>query len=221
MRSSILVPLLALLSACASTAADPPQLSGFLGDHPALAPSPRDPEIWVWARGNADYSVYDSILFDPVQTVVAGKEDDPELHNLGDLLRSCVASELEGGYEIVTAPGTGTLRFRMALTGVVPATGDTSPQARDATARFDLGGASMELEVSDATSGERLAVAASSKNAQALSVGRPDLYDARPSAEGLRGVGAPDPRRRRPANAAVGTCLEPSHTRPKSRDYLT
>jgi len=170
--------LAALLAACSSTKEDARpahQPTGFLSDYPELAPSPRSPDVDVWIAESTDFTGYDKVLIDPVRVFVPDASrtaglDDAELQQLGVAFRDEIVRQLEIGYAVVDTPAPGTLRFRYALTGVLPAA-DEKRAERSASERFHLGGASMELEVVDAVSGERLCVAISTKQAEAVASG--------------------------------------------------
>jgi len=172
------LPLSLLLAACSSTqeeAPPAPRPSGFLSDYPTLEPSPRSPDVDIWIAESTDFTGYDKVLIDPVRVFVpTGSEtaglDDAELQQLGVAFRAEIVRQLEQGYAIVDAPEPGTLRFRYALTGVLPAVDDKRAE-RAASERFHLGGASMELEIVDAMSAERLCVAVSTKQAEAVGSG--------------------------------------------------
>lgn len=150
--------------------------SGFLADYSILRTGGEEEGTLVYWNPDADFTAYDKVIIDPV-TVWLGTESNlkdvapPERQQLADSFHAAMAQELGKDFEIVTAPGPGTMRVRIALTDARSSnpTLDTIstyiPQVRllqtaatmgSDTAGF-VGEASAEGEVIDAQTGKLLA----------------------------------------------------------------
>lgn len=151
----------ALLAACSTT---PPAQSGFLSDYSALKPDKYGKPGLMWSEKQGfDWKKYRKVMLDPVVVYyhpqASSKAILPEeLAKLATFFREAVATELQGAYPIVSAPGPDVLRIRAAITDVVPA----SPALNVVTTAvafvpLDLGGAAIEAEFLDSTTNERLA----------------------------------------------------------------
>jgi hypothetical protein len=179
--------LLCLLAACSSTRSAPVTTSGFLGDYSQLQPHPDDENVLVYRDRPGVLGEYDRFLVEPVLVYFhpesrGGSIDPAEMQELASFLRDAVVAELvAGGYEVADGAGAedaapGLLRVRAALTDVVPvnATANVGTKLAGAavgvgllTPRVDLGRASIEAEMVDGASGERLAAyVASSRGAR-------------------------------------------------------
>ena len=160
---------LALFS-CAPTGGRSP--SGFLGNFAQLnAGYGTADAVSAYIKPGADLKHYDSVMIDPITTVIATPAVSPQVSAqlaayLGDALRAQVAGKLK----LATTPGPKTLRVRMALTDVLeksPAgapvtTVQTSPKVTlsgnlgsPAVAAF-ITKVSFEAEILDSVTGERL-----------------------------------------------------------------
>lgn len=144
--------------------------SGFLSNYSQLGGG-QDPAGGVAAYMNpkADFKDYDSIVLDPVTTIVGSDQVDPRVaEQLASYLGGALRSELGRELKMVGAPGPRTLRVRVALTDVIagqPAatpvtTVHTQPRAMlqgavGEAAGF-IGSVSFEGETLDSMTGERL-----------------------------------------------------------------
>lgn len=186
----VLLGAIAMLPACsgngtpgeeASSSADAPAVSptsGFLGDYSDLAPGPNDDLLWVYRREAGVLARYGAFLFEPVLVFfdaesAGGGIDPQELGELADFLRQRAIEELEkGGFAIVDEPGPGVVRVRAAITGVKP----IQPARNLGTKAVgmsvglgllvpsvDVGSASIEMEMLDAETGERLVAVVASR----------------------------------------------------------
>lgn len=157
------------LTSCATGGKSP---SGFLSNYQQLnAGYGTTDAVSVFVKPGADLKKYDSVIIDPVTTVVATPGVSAQVKEqlaayLGDSLRGRIAGELK----TVSVPGPTTLRVRTALTDVIedqkagtPVT-TVHPGAR-ATLTGALGSAevaafvslvSFEGEIVDSLTGERL-----------------------------------------------------------------
>ena len=118
--------LIAFAAGCASTASKPYQHSGFLSDYSRLHPSGKDKEAEIYIDPAVDFKQYDKILLERIRVYykddAENKEIDPtQLKMLTDYFYHAIERELADAYPIVTEPGPGVLRVRIAITELVPA----------------------------------------------------------------------------------------------------
>jgi hypothetical protein len=175
------------LAACSEPAGEFRQ-SGFLGDYSGFKPLKKVRGATGYAKPDLDLSGYDQIIVDPV-TVMIGKEVEnsgvtvADLQYLGEDFHQALVSELGKSFKIVEQPGPGVLHLRAALTDVTPESvvGMTSePRGTgykprlappgEAETYIPVSHASMEMELRDSSTGERLAAIVDRKG-QALSTG--------------------------------------------------
>ena len=157
------------LSSCATGGKSP---SGFLSNYKQMdAGYGTADAVSAYVKPGADLKKYDSVIIDPVTTIVAtagisAQVKDQLAAYLGDALRTQTAGELKA----VSVPGPTTLRIRTALTDVIegqevgtPVT--TSHPGTRATLTGNLGSTevasfvsrvSFEGEIVDSVTGERL-----------------------------------------------------------------
>ena len=146
--------------------------SGFLSNYKQLDAGygTRD-AVSVYVKQGVDLKKYDSVLLDPVVTIVADpKVSAPVKDQLAAYVDDSLHKHAAGDFKIVTTPGPRTLRVRAALTDVVeggkagaPVTtvhknpratlkGPLGPEAAGFVAKL-----SFEGEIVDSVTGERLA----------------------------------------------------------------
>ena len=157
------------LSSCSTGGKSP---SGFLGNYAQLnAGYGTANAVSSYVKPGADLKKYDSVIIEPVTTVVASPGISTAVNNqlaayLGDSLRSQMAGELK----IVSVAGPKTLRVRTDLTDVIEGQKAGAPvttihSSPRATLSGNLGSVvvatfvsnvSFEGEILDSVSGERL-----------------------------------------------------------------
>lgn len=146
--------------------------SGFLANYKQLdAGYGTADAVSAYLKPGVDLKKYDSVLIDPVTTIVttpgiSGEVKDQLAAYLGEALRSQSAGKMK----LVGTPGPTTIRVRTALTDVVEGqkagapvtTVHSNPQAAltgklgsDAIASF-ISNVSFEGEIVDSVTGERL-----------------------------------------------------------------
>ena len=157
------------LSSCATGGKSP---SGFLSNYKQMNGGYGTADaVSAYVKPGADLKKYDSVIIDPVTTIVATPGISPRVQEqlaayLGDALSSQTAGELKP----VSVPGPKTLRIRTALTDVIegqkagtPVT--TAHPGAKATLTGSLGSAeiasfvsrvSFEGEIVDSLTSERL-----------------------------------------------------------------
>ncbi len=154
-----------LLAGCKSKTAH----SGFLGDYSGLRASSEHKGALVYKHPNLTLADYDKFMIDPILVHFApnakGTAIDPaKVKKVADYAAEQLRESLSKRYKVVSAPGPGVLRLRVALTDIkktIPAM-NILPQTK--LSGVGVGGASMEAEGIDSQSGERvLAVVDSGK----------------------------------------------------------
>ncbi len=158
-----------VLNSCATGGRSP---SGFLADFSQLdAGYGTTDAVAAYLKPGADLKKYDSILIDPVTTVVATPGISMEVkEQLAAYLGASLRAQLGGKLQIATSPGPNTLRVRTALTDVISGgtegrpvtTIHTNPQVTltgtlgsDVVASF-ISKVSFEGEMLDSVTGERI-----------------------------------------------------------------
>jgi hypothetical protein len=154
-----------LLAGCSTK----PEYSGFLTDYPDFVQGPEGGADLVYVREGVDFAQYNRLMLDHVvfyfsEGSRARGVDPYELKELADLFHRAMSAELAGRYPFVGKKGPGVLRIRPAITEVVsslPAVGvaENIRQRARTGPFFGVGGASMEVELLDAETGERVAAA--------------------------------------------------------------
>jgi hypothetical protein len=160
---------LALLFFMACAVAPAPPQSGFLENYDGFKPDPADASLVWWERPGFNWSDYHGVLLDPVSVYyhpeARGRGIRPEeLKKLTDAFRDAVIEELGTDYPVVAQAAAGILRIRCAITDIIP----SSPGINLATSLLafvavDVGGASIEFEILDSMTGERLAAGVDQK----------------------------------------------------------
>lgn len=158
------------IPSCATGGKSP---SGFLSDYQQLDSGYGTADaVTSYLKPGLDLKKYDSVIVEPVTTVVASPGISPAVADqLAAYLGSSLRSEMSGQLRVVSTPGPTTLRIRTALTDVIESqkagkpvtTVHTNPSI---TLTGTLGSAelatfishvSFEGEILDSQSGERLA----------------------------------------------------------------
>ena len=130
--------------------------SGWLGDRSNLKQSPRHPGTLY--EQSARLASYRSFIVEPMEFLpsetVRGVEIDPaDGAALAAALRDEAVRSLSAVYSVVIEPGPGVASIRAAITGVAASSKDP------ATGVISIGGASVEIEIVDSVTRERLAAA--------------------------------------------------------------
>jgi hypothetical protein len=158
--------------------------SGFLTDYPEFKPDPKGSLDLVYLQEGVDFKSYNKVMFDHVLFLV--KDDAKykgihvdELRQLADSFHMAVVDALEGAYPLVSEPGPGVLRIRVAITDVkasnpflntittILPTGlaiSTIKRGLTGTHSF-VGESSMEAEFLDSQTNERIGAAIDRKAA--------------------------------------------------------
>lgn len=174
------------LYGCAAAPKEAP--TGFLKEYPQFQPGPPEGIDQVYAKPGMDLKKYKRVMLDEAQFYL--KKDSAgqglqasELKELSDAFHRAVFEALGTAYPLVTEPGPDVLRIRLAVTNVetsnpamsgittVLPVGLAVSVAKKATtgAYSGVGGASMEMEILDSTTNERLAAGIDTFNGSKMS----------------------------------------------------
>lgn len=161
----IMAACLPLTSACATQQAS---YSGFLGDYSQLAPSPRVQGAMVYRHPQKPLASYQKFFLDPVVVHFSpdaeGTALDPaQLFELTSYFRTELSLGLSARGKLAPSPGPGVLRVRIALTDVKTTTPIMNIHPATKLSGLGLGGASMEAELVDSITGERIMAAVDSR----------------------------------------------------------
>lgn len=170
---------LVLTSSVAQARMDVKEYSGFLGDYSQLKPGPEGGAKMAYIKDGVDFRKYNKVMLDQVVFYFSpnakNKEVDPEqMKELADLFHKAVFEALGTEYPLVDQPGPDVMRVRTAITDidlpnralntvttVIPVGLAVSVLKKGATGKGTfVGEISMEVEVLDSTTDERIAAAA-------------------------------------------------------------
>lgn len=156
-RLSILIAATGLLAACAG---ETTKQSGFLSNYSQLTP---DANI----EGAASYRApnlytYRKFMLDPIVVHFAPKAEgaaiEPDkLKELTDYFYNNAIKALSKNYQVVTEPGPGVSRIRVAITNIEETNPLLNIHPGTKLTGAGLGGASMEAEAVDSTTNKRIA----------------------------------------------------------------
>ncbi len=97
---------------------------GFLTDYSRLQPMPGGGGMLCWREANTNWKLYTKVMLERIQvTIKPGSQnavDPTDLKMLIDYFHADLAKAIGSEAQIVTAPGPGVLRVRIALTNLVP-----------------------------------------------------------------------------------------------------
>ena len=148
-----------LLSACGGTSEL--RRSGFLDDYSKLAPVEGRRGTWQYRSPDLDFDKFQALLIDPAvawfnQDSAAEDIDPAERKRLTEDFGRTMRNTLrDGGFKLVTEPGPGVLRVRLAITDLYVRVGPLSTEGNRA-GRIRLEGASLEADLKDSLSGRVL-----------------------------------------------------------------
>jgi hypothetical protein len=159
-------------------APDGREVSGFLGDYSSLVPDAKNGDLLLYEKGTDVLKKYNKFIFDPVTIYLLPDArdrgfDPDDMERLAKYFHDAVTDELakSGRYEIVTTPGPDVAELNVAITNVEPTGGKknaavtaattaasvaTVPGISLAVPRLSIGKVSIEGEMLDSTSGDRV-----------------------------------------------------------------
>ncbi len=150
--------------------AEPMTHQGFLGNYSRLEPTPDGALRFINpALPLADYSgfIIDPVVVRMARDAEGAQLDASQLRQLATYMRSAIIEAIEDRYAVVTRPGPGVARVRVALT-------DVKQSIRSSSALRTLleegrGGAAMEAELVDSRSGRQIVALIESRMGDRLS----------------------------------------------------
>ena len=165
------------------------KVAGFLGDYSQLQRGDLFEAQYRYLNPRAQLKAYDKVILDPVTVWQAPnakplKVKPEDLKQLTTSFDAALRKELSADYQIVQQPGPGVMRVRAALTGVRPSRPilDTvttvlpyglaisaAKRVVTGTPSF-VGKATVEAEILDSASGERLMAAVDERSGRKLAV---------------------------------------------------
>ncbi len=158
---------LSICAGCQST----PKPVGFLSDYSRLTAEGSNLR-YVDEERLADYSKY---LVDPVKIHfhegAKGRDtDSATLRRLKTALHAAIVESLSSPYRVVSQPGPGVARIRVAITDIKKDTAALNILPTTRVTGLGLGGASMEGELVDSQSGDQIAAVIQSQQGDVLSL---------------------------------------------------
>ena len=150
--------------------------SGFLGDYSMLQEGEKGQAQFIYINPDAQWSSYDKLIIDSV-TIWSDPQTDQlsgeERQALTDSLYGALVDHLGKDYQLVRTPDFDTIRLRAAITQakaskvVMNAITSTVPQTRllgtlvgfASDKAILVGAGSIEMEIEDSVTGERLVAA--------------------------------------------------------------
>lgn len=163
-----------------SVIAQQPAISGFLGDYSQLEPLSEKGRkgALIFRKKGLDLSEYNAIFVaEPLIYLNVTAEERgvkaKDLAMLSDYFHGKLVGALEDDYDLVDEPGPGVIVVRTAIIDVIPIKGGIGKLGKLAlkVVNLDLGGASIEAEVIDGESGERLAALVEGKSGSRVEIG--------------------------------------------------
>jgi len=150
MRSTSLFLLLLAAAFAPACKSKGPKGVGFLDDYSKLEANKERPGSFVWYKPGADLRQYDYLLIDPIVVIAhKGSATDQLTAELKkkatDGFREVLFETIDPYYTVVEKAGLHVLRVRIALTDLTPDEGE------------GMGSASLEGELLDSRTGDRLA----------------------------------------------------------------
>lgn len=187
--------LACMLAACATHQARDVTPTTFLGDYSMLKEGGEGRAVLVYIDPQADFKSYHAIMMEPVRLYASGKhgmekltpEDRQIILNYAD---AAIREQLGKDYKLVTAPGPGVMRLRVAITEAEDANVTLDTISTIVPIGLALGGlaalgtgewaftgsAGVEAEGLDSVSGKRL-FAAVDRRTGAKVTGKGDKFD--------------------------------------------
>lgn len=155
-----------------------PKVSGFLQPAPTLKPISDMKGVWHWNKPGLNFKNYNKILLEDIEIFIAPDSEYKginanQMKALSDGMRAIMIEALEPDYPVVSKPGPGVMVGRIAITNVhlgkeKHQIGQYSPigllfggakkVAGKSKTNFSLSNASVEAEMLDSQSGDRIAV---------------------------------------------------------------
>ena len=154
------------LASCATPKVGP---TGFLNAYEGLAPSDETGAVRVSTSTALVMQAYGAIIIDDA-TVLAAKLSAAQSEAIRGALATSLRTELARDRTIVTTPASGTLRVRYAIAEVKTSNVALNALTTTVLGPVDYGSLALEVEVTDAVTGERVAAMTWARRAKATNV---------------------------------------------------
>ena len=159
-----------LISGCATPAAQ----TGFLKDYSKLEPHPDIDGRHRYINPNMNAGDYSKFIVDPVVLSLSekGKErgiNQKDLNEQVTFFHQKLVEELEQGYQVVSSPGPGVARVRVAITDIDKTNPLLNIHPGTKLTGAGLGGAGMEAELVDSVTSRTIAAAIDNQKGSRLS----------------------------------------------------
>ncbi len=177
--ASVSVILSGSLAGCAQHKA---AQSGFLDTYSQLTPSPVVQGALAYTKPGTSLSQYDKFILEPISIHFAPNAEGitiapAKLAELAQYLEDEAVKALSERYQVVSAPGPGVLRLRVALTDIKQGNPLLNLYPGTRLSGVGLGSASMEGEAIDSVTGERILAAVETRRGEALSLEGVGVFD--------------------------------------------
>jgi hypothetical protein len=135
--------------------------TGFLNDYSELKESVRYPGALVDSRNLAKMNNYDKYIIEPVVVHYADPQKnknvpDDTANEIASYFTSELIKDLQDKYPLVTIPGPGVLRIRVAITDIAASQPLLNISPTTKLTGAGSGGACIEGEAIDSVTGERI-----------------------------------------------------------------
>jgi len=159
------------LVGCAAPAAK----TGFLKDYSKLEPHPDIDGRHRYINPNMNAGDYSKFIVDPVVLSLSEKGkgrgiDQKDLNEQVTFFHQKIVEELEQGYQVVSSPGPGVARVRVAITDIDKTNPLLNIHPGTKLTGAGLGGAGMEAELVDSVTSRTIAAAIDNQKGSRLSL---------------------------------------------------
>lgn len=155
----LLVFTIALAFCWPAQAGEPLRYSGFIDNYPAMQVDPDGSGALLYRKPGLDLSRYRQVMLEPIEVWMADGSSykgipADELNEIAQTLHRQLVASLEPDYPVVSQPGAGVLRVRLAITDIY-----AEKKKRGLIgSRVVMDDATIEAEILDAVSSDRLIV---------------------------------------------------------------
>jgi hypothetical protein len=145
--------------------------TGFLSDYSRLEPDDGSLKYIDMKRLGS----YERFIIEPVVVQLygtpQGARPDPEIRReLANYMHNAIINSIRDSYFIVSQPGPGIARLRVALTDIDKSTPAMNVLPQTKMTGLGIGGASMEAELLDSQTGEQIGVVIQSQKGKRVSM---------------------------------------------------